>query len=1144
MKIVLLSVLTIQLFAQSPIVLQLPVRGGQRGEIRFYSPNGSYQGFRSNTTGGGSNIMWNLPQTDGVGCLTSDGARNLSIVACSGGGGGTITINGLSGSTFTFATGTSGTDFNITQAVSTITLNIPSASGTNRGLVTSAKYTEWDSKENFLTFSAPLNRISNTIDCPTCVTGPATTTQNYFPRWSATNRLLVTGVEGTASASTDTIVMRDSSGNINVDFMTAADGFSAGESPDSDRIVGQIRRGTDTGPTQPILRFLNHAGGTLSEINASGNFTGMAAGLYQSLTQYAVILGNVAGVVAMGSLGTSGQCFTSNGAGMAPSWQACPGAGGGGVTGPGSSTVGFIPTWANASGTQIGTGLEVTQLATINAVAQRDGTGKLPGDVLGNAATATALAADPSGCTNQFVRDINASGTPTCAAVSLVDDTTGILEITKGGTGRSAFTAYALVAGGTGSTSQLQSLAGVGSTGQVLTSNGAGALPTWQTPAGGGNVNGPVSSIVGYAATWNNTTGTMLAGGWPITDAATASSIVFRSAGGTSSIDNLTSIFVTASNSVNTSQLVAGISPATDAIAAIIRRRTDSAPTTNIVEIRNQANSVNLAVVDKDGNWIGPTRDKGGEVFNVRAYGAVGDGATDDLTAINSAITAACTANGGHVFFPAGVYAVTGAIIIGNGTSSTVSTCNNVFLRGIGGARGVGNEGSEIRWTGSSPGTMAHIVTFNGPMEGGGVYGLRLNSNNIQNVGGVYLRQLAAGDFENVEVIKVNRAYGWEFNTINPSYGGTCYNNLRNVGTHLGGVFSGGSGFLMDGAAGYTSCSNQIFGGSFEFAAGQTDSVQYIYLTNAGSSCTGSPTVTITPVSGGSGAAATAYIVGGKVSGIRMTHMGSGYGADPTVSIGGLSCGVNPVAVALRTPMGARLIAADNNRVWGTGFSEFGTSGGSAKAVEFIQHAASSLAFPVENTFQSVSPSRTFGSIGTTGINAALDIKYDDCGGVTCLSTSPYIKTTWNGRYYSNATVVAEAVAWDIPTTQRWPIWSVNNIGSTSEAGCFGYRADNVTFAKTCYFEQINPSDVKESQGGLKLYLRDGGVVQQRFNFWQNGLMTFNIGYDLAILDLQDWPDGTIAYCTNCVPGSGTSTCSTGGTGAFAGRLNSGWRCF
>lgn len=47
-----------------------------------------------------------------------------------------------------------------------------------------------------------------------------------------------------------------------------------------------------------------------------------------------------------------------------------------------------------------------------------------------------------------------------------------------------------------------------------------------------------------------------------------------------------------------------------------------------------------------------------GRVYNVMAFGAVGDGATDDTTAINAAITAANAAGGGRVHFPNRVFMV------------------------------------------------------------------------------------------------------------------------------------------------------------------------------------------------------------------------------------------------------------------------------------------------------------------------------------------------------------------------------------------------------------------------------------------------------------------------------------------------------
>ena len=64
----------------------------------------------------------------------------------------------------------------------------------------------------------------------------------------------------------------------------------------------------------------------------------------------------------------------------------------------------------------------------------------------------------------------------------------------------------------------------------------------------------------------------------------------------------------------------------------------------------------------------GPARlaleDKGGEVHDVRAYGARGDG-TDDTAAVNEAIqTAEANPRGGIVYFPPGTYRITNALLL------------------------------------------------------------------------------------------------------------------------------------------------------------------------------------------------------------------------------------------------------------------------------------------------------------------------------------------------------------------------------------------------------------------------------------------------------------------------------------------------
>lgn len=70
-------------------------------------------------------------------------------------------------------------------------------------------------------------------------------------------------------------------------------------------------------------------------------------------------------------------------------------------------------------------------------------------------------------------------GIPVVSAGAAADPTFGTAVVPGGGTGLTSTTAYAVVAGGTTSTGNLQQVSGVGTSGQVLTSAGAGALPVW-----------------------------------------------------------------------------------------------------------------------------------------------------------------------------------------------------------------------------------------------------------------------------------------------------------------------------------------------------------------------------------------------------------------------------------------------------------------------------------------------------------------------------------------------------------------------------------------------------------------------------------------------------------------------------------------
>lgn len=94
----------------------------------------------------------------------------------------------------------------------------------------------------------------------------------------------------------------------------------------------------------------------------------------------------------------------------------------------------------------------------------------------------------PTGTWTSMTLVTPALGTP---ASGTLTNCTGLL-VSGGGTGAGSFTAYAVLCGGTTSTGAFQSVASVGTSGQVLTSNGAGALPTFQTAAGGGLTSGQV----------------------------------------------------------------------------------------------------------------------------------------------------------------------------------------------------------------------------------------------------------------------------------------------------------------------------------------------------------------------------------------------------------------------------------------------------------------------------------------------------------------------------------------------------------------------------------------------------------------------------------------------------------------------------
>ena len=70
-------------------------------------------------------------------------------------------LGGLTGASQTFATGTAGTDFGISSSVTTHTFNLPTASATNRGALSSADWSTFDAKPNLGLVQAMTQGLQN-----------------------------------------------------------------------------------------------------------------------------------------------------------------------------------------------------------------------------------------------------------------------------------------------------------------------------------------------------------------------------------------------------------------------------------------------------------------------------------------------------------------------------------------------------------------------------------------------------------------------------------------------------------------------------------------------------------------------------------------------------------------------------------------------------------------------------------------------------------------------------------------------------------------------------------------------------------------------------------------------------------------------
>lgn len=148
---------------------------------------------------------------------------------------------------------------------------------------------------------------------------------------------------------------------------------------------------------------------------------------------------------------------------------------------------------------------------------------------------------------------------------------------------------------------------------------------------------------------------------------------------------------------------------------------------------------------------------------------------------------------------------------------------------------------------------------------------------------------------------------------------------------------------------GYASQPAVIFGSSTGYGATATSTIDSgvgaITITNQGTGYTSAPTITFDNTgTNGTGAAATAYVAGGKIIKIEVTDPGSGYTSAPTISFGGP--GSSAAATASLTYVVSELtLAAGGSKYETTPTVEFSGSSGISK-IEILDPGTSFTSAP------------------------------------------------------------------------------------------------------------------------------------------------------------------------------------------------------
>jgi len=342
-------------------------------------------------------------------------------------------------------------------------------------------------------------------------------------------------------------------------------------------------------------------------------------------------------------------------------------------------------------------------------------------------------------------------------------------------------------------------------------------------------------------------------------------------------------------------------------------------------------------------------RDQGGAVFNVKAFGAVGGGATDDRTAIQAALNAA-QAVGGTVYVPAGIYVVSGPLSItgrvritgdNNRTSilSTQSTTTGILSIDTFDAVIIDN----VQFTSPTNSTAGALISITGPLTYGNI-GSRIT--NCLFYGGYDQINVDAAIFLTIEGNRFAGAARYPIrvnNSYNADYAGIMItrnwlNGLTGVGIHIdniSGVMITGNHFLTGTIPiemTYTS-NETVYGLLIADNIMDIFSTSGIKLTQSGSGGFGNVTIVnnqITPISGSNRKMVdisgnfTGIIQGNEVWCTFGESGEVGISVDTTYGVWSVSGNtVRACANAISVTPTSELVSVSNNRFYWIGSAPF-----------------------------------------------------------------------------------------------------------------------------------------------------------------------------------------------------------------------------